>query len=130
MEPKKQNPEVTTFKGALRRFSSPERSEAKQVERRRALSIITDPGRMDWGRMRSSEQVDLNRPLRIWFWLKAGISLALNYRVSLWATDCVSIAAWDVKASWPGCARNDWTELVVRPGLKLGFDTYRNSSYL
>jgi len=100
-----------------------------EEERFRALAIISDPKKMDWEVVEHHHCWDIGWPSRIWFWLKAGLSLMLNYRVSLWARECVTIAVWDITSCHYEYSGDDWTELVVRPGFRLGFDIYRNSSY-
>lgn len=104
-----------------------ELAEYAEREKEQAMNALLSPN-FQWKDMGGSWS--LNWFQRVWYWLKAIISLSIGYRVSLWAhPDSVDVAAWDFEPSHCEYSGYDWVEINVRTGWKLGYDIFRNSSY-
>jgi hypothetical protein len=101
--------------------------ECGEKERGEVIEMLLLPDFV-WKNM-ESDCSDVHWIARLWYWFKAIISLTLDYEVHLWAQDNVVVNYWDMRACQFEYSGYDWRELVVRPGWKLGYDIYNNSSY-
>ena len=98
-----------------------------ESERGEIIQMLLSPDFV-WENM-ESDDCQINVITRIWYWLKALISLALDYDVHLWAQPNVVVHYWAMMPSQCDWSGYDWRELTVKPGWKLGYDIYNNSSY-
>ena len=123
--------ELTTY-GLPATFDEDMRRDCEEIrdaQIRRALSVITDPKQFRLADIDIGGWPGRYTLYKTWLWFKAIASLIIDYRVPLWAHDCVDVAVWDVTSSVCDYDGHDWTELAVRHVWKFGYDIYGNSSY-